>query len=385
MAFTVRTLSLILLLLLAVVFTFPTGTASISAREYQSMQGVLRSHGYNLICNAMATSDLQYLLLTLPTNASFTVFAPTDASLFALDMIQTASSYTDTLRVHIVPLRLSLSDLRSLSSGSILPTLLPFNALRLSTSPLAVSGVDVVLPGLFFSRRVAVHGLGGIVSLSSVVPYGSHPQASAPVASGGADKVVPLTAESNRTDLSPAATPPSKAVSPLTTQSNGSDLSPAATPPSKAVSPLTTQSNRTDLSPAATPPSKAESPVTNHPNRTVNKDLSPAEAELPVTTGRPSLTGGISPTSEMIPLASSPSADSVPERARALLMEITDDNSESDGDEIFKKSSLLMEAQAVAKVEKCGASDEMTIDCFVPEDGTGLEHLSIQRVVRAMA
>lgn len=66
-------------------------------------------------------------------------------------------------------------------------------------------------------------------------------------------------------------------------------------------------------------------------------------------------------------------------------MEITDDNSESDGDEIFKKSPLLMEAQAVAKVEKCGASDEMTIDCFVPEDGTGLEQLSIQRVVRAMA
>lgn len=125
--------------------------------------------------------------------------------------------------------------------------------------------------------------------------------------------------------------------------------------------------------------------MTNHPNRTVHKDLSPAEGELPVTTGRPSLTGGISPASEIIPLASSPSANSVPERARALLMEITDDNSESDGDEIFKKSPLLTEAQAAAKVAKCGASDEMTIDCFVPEDGTGLEQLSIQRVVRAMA
>ncbi|XP_062025852.1 fasciclin-like arabinogalactan protein 19 [Rosa rugosa] len=344
-AFTVRTLSLVpVLLLLAVVFTFPTGTASISTREYEWMQRVLRNHGYNLICNAMATSDLQYELLTLPPNASFTVFAPTDASLFALDMIQTASYYIDTLRVHVVPLRFSVSDLRSISSGSILPTLLPYRALRLSTDPLAVSGVDVVLPGLFYSRRVAVHGLGGIVSLSSVVPYGSHLQASAPVASGGADKVAPLKTVSNRTDLSPAATPQSEAVSLMNAHSNG----------------------------------------------TASADLSPVVAESPVTTASPSPPTGVhdnSTASEDTPSASpvpSPSADSVPERARALLMEISDCNSDSEGDEISEKSPLLMEAQAVGEVKKCGALDEMTIDCFVPEDGDGLEQLSLKRVVRAL-
>ncbi|PRQ19989.1 putative FAS1 domain-containing protein [Rosa chinensis] len=340
-AFTVPTLSLVpVLLLLAVVFTFPTGTASISTREYESMQRVLRNHGYNLICNAMATSDLQYELLTLPPNASFTVFAPTDASLFALDMIQTASYYIDTLRVHVVPLRFSVSDLRSISSGSILPTLLPYRALRLSTDPLAVSGVDVVLPGLFYSRRVAVHGLGGIVSLSSVVPYGSHLQASAPVASGGADKVAPLKTVSNRTDLSPAATPPSEAVSLMNAHSNG----------------------------------------------TASADLSPVVSELPATTASPSPPTD-STASEDTPSASppSPSADSVPERARALLMEISDGNSDSEGDEISEKSPLLMEAQAVGEVKKCGALDEMTIDCFVPEDGDGLEKLSLQRLVRALA
>ncbi|KAL6127944.1 hypothetical protein ACLB2K_071305 [Fragaria x ananassa] len=39
-------------------------------------------------------------------HASYTIFAPTDASLFALDMIQTESSYNETLRLHFVPLPL---------------------------------------------------------------------------------------------------------------------------------------------------------------------------------------------------------------------------------------------------------------------------------------
>ncbi|KAL6192352.1 hypothetical protein ACLB2K_033443 [Fragaria x ananassa] len=114
-AFTVRSLSSILILLLlltTVIFlSFPTCAASISSREYESMQRMLRNHGYNLICNTMATFDLQYEILKLPPNASFTIFAPTNASLFALDMIQTVSSYTETLCLHFVLLRLSLSDL----------------------------------------------------------------------------------------------------------------------------------------------------------------------------------------------------------------------------------------------------------------------------------
>ncbi|PRQ19988.1 hypothetical protein RchiOBHm_Chr7g0223241 [Rosa chinensis] len=66
-------------------------------------------------------------------------------------------------------------------------------------------------------------------------------------------------------------------------------------------------------------------------------------------------------------------------------MEISNGNSDSEGDEISEKSPLLMEVQAVGEVKKCGALDEMTIDCFVPEDGDGLEKLSLQRLVRASA
>ncbi|KAL6194078.1 hypothetical protein ACLB2K_035162 [Fragaria x ananassa] len=147
--FTVRSLLPvpILLLVVAVFLSFPTCVVSISSREYELMKRVLHNLGYNLICNAMATSDLQYEILTLPPNASFTIFAPTDASLFTLDMIQTASSYIETFRLHFIPLR--LSDLRSISSGSILPTLLPYSALRLTTDPLQVTGVNVALRDLF--------------------------------------------------------------------------------------------------------------------------------------------------------------------------------------------------------------------------------------------
>ncbi|CAB4267739.1 unnamed protein product [Prunus armeniaca] len=318
MAIKFRTLSLtVLLLVLISLIMLPDEVVSLTPREYDSMQRVLRGHGYNLMCNAMATSDLQWMLLTFPANASFTIFAPTDASLFALDMIQTASSYTDTLRFHVVPLRLSLSNLRSLAAGSFLPTLLPSSALRLvSPRPLSVSGVDVVLPGLFYSRHLAVHGLGGILSLASLVPYGS---SHSPV-----PKVEPMS----------------------TSDFNGTDLSPVIAPSS-------------------------------------------------VNTGSPSISPAFVSEDEISPAPAAPSplsVNSVAERARVLLMEINADTyhekskSISDAGEIFGSESppLMMEArpEEVNTLEKCGALDEMTIDCFVPEGAAGLDHISVHHVVR---
>ena len=163
----VQPLSL-LLFAVAVLLSFPRCAASLSSLDYESMEPVLRSHGYNLFYDAMAAaSDV-----TLPPNATFTIFAASDASLLAL--------HIDIL-VHVVPLRLSLSDLRSISSGSILPTLLPYTALRLTTDPLQVAGVDVALPGLFYSPRVAVHGLAGVMtSVIRLDPVAPSPAATLP-------------------------------------------------------------------------------------------------------------------------------------------------------------------------------------------------------------
>ncbi|MED6157421.1 hypothetical protein PIB30_022993 [Stylosanthes scabra] len=169
----------------------------IPSAEFDSMMESLRERGYDLFCNAIVTSDLQFDIFayqnqrrkeeeqeredegntntTTRTNTNprntFTFFAPTDASLFALDMTQTASIYTDTLRFHVVPRRLSVTELRHLPEGYALPTLLSKRRLEItrpvSSAGISVGGVEIVFPGLFYSRYIAVHGLSGILSLRS--------------------------------------------------------------------------------------------------------------------------------------------------------------------------------------------------------------------------
>jgi hypothetical protein len=148
-------------------------------REFDSMLTTLRSRGYHLFCNAILTSDLRIDLLAFEDansdeTHSFTFFAPTDSSLFALDMSQTASSYTDTLRYHIIPRRLSLAELRRLPNGYSLPTLLSTRRIsvtrRAGSSITVVGGVDVAFPGLFYGRHVVVHGLSGILHIRSNIP-----------------------------------------------------------------------------------------------------------------------------------------------------------------------------------------------------------------------
>ncbi|KAJ1419936.1 FAS1 domain [Sesbania bispinosa] len=159
--------------MVALLLAHAVTVSCIPSREFDSMLDTLRARGYDLFCNAIVTSDLQ-IDLTNNHTRSFTFFAPTDASLFALDMTQTASSYTDTLRFHIVPRRLSLAHLRLLPDGYSLPTLLPQRSLLLTRRPASsimdVGGVRIAFPGIFYGRDVAVHGLAGILSLRSINP-----------------------------------------------------------------------------------------------------------------------------------------------------------------------------------------------------------------------
>ncbi|AES63356.1 putative FAS1 domain-containing protein [Medicago truncatula] len=164
-----------LMVLLLLVANAVTVVNSIPNREFDSMLNTLRSRGYHLFCNAILTSDLRIDLLDPNSNAtnSFTFFAPTDSSLFALDMTQTASSYTDTLRYHIIPRRLTLSELRLLPNGYTLPTMLSTRRISFtrrsgSSSVTTVGGVEVAFPGLFYGRHVTVHGLAGILNVRSV-------------------------------------------------------------------------------------------------------------------------------------------------------------------------------------------------------------------------
>ncbi|VFQ95555.1 unnamed protein product [Cuscuta campestris] len=160
--------------LLIVILNQSDAVSAVQRREMDSMLTALRSNGYGLFNNAIVTSDLSYDLVD-GGEAAFTVFAPTDSSLFALDMVNSVFDYTATLRCHVVPQRLSVRGLNRLRPGSSLRTLAVDHDVRVesrrstpSGDVISVDGVDVVAPGLFYARNIAVHGLKGFSTVDLV-------------------------------------------------------------------------------------------------------------------------------------------------------------------------------------------------------------------------
>lgn len=204
------------LLMVSLFFTKNSFVSSIPTQELDAMLSIVRARGYNLFSNAITTSDLQLDLLNAAANASFTFFAPTDSSLFALAMTQSASAYTATLRYHGLPRRLSVSDLNRLPSQVPIQTLLRSQYVSLTrrlrgsrSNAISVNGVNVVLPGLYYGRHVAVHGLGGILSLHSQIgfPFDSPPPLPLfrPSAPGSFPPKIDRGSKENRGFTAPAA------------------------------------------------------------------------------------------------------------------------------------------------------------------------------------
>ncbi|KAJ4952311.1 hypothetical protein NE237_029143 [Protea cynaroides] len=205
--------------LLAISFVFLLSVSmdvgGIPEHELFAMVSALRSKGYHLFGNALMTSDIHYEILL---GSSLTFFAPTDSALFALDMTTTASDYVQTLRIHIVPRRFSVLFLHSLPYGSSLPTLLPHHQIFISedrtldSNLLTVNGVDVVFPGLFYSRDIAVHGLSSILLLRhrrhSPIGYGQAlPQSTANSTTNDTKTLSPIKKVADLDGISPAFSP----------------------------------------------------------------------------------------------------------------------------------------------------------------------------------
>ncbi|KAF8086913.1 hypothetical protein N665_0609s0043 [Sinapis alba] len=155
--------------LCALILCFPRPSAGVPMEELERAITVLRVRGRALFANAIVTSDLLFDLLSVE---ALTLFAPTDSMLFDLDMTHSFSFYVSTLRLHSVPVRLPFSDLRSLPNATSLPTLLPSHHLLLSTpsssnESVYLDGVHILLPGLFYGQHLAVHGIAGLLSLTT--------------------------------------------------------------------------------------------------------------------------------------------------------------------------------------------------------------------------
>ncbi|KAI3675894.1 hypothetical protein L1987_85490 [Smallanthus sonchifolius] len=154
----------IVIILIAVINTVIV--SAVREGELTVMFGVLRARGYHLFANAISTSDVHY---DLKSDGNFTLLAPINSALFALDMTMPATNYVTTLRYHVLPRRMSMIDLLSLPPPSnFVPTLVPGRDIlveqrRSVRSLITVGGVDIVVPGMFYGRNMAVHGLGGIL------------------------------------------------------------------------------------------------------------------------------------------------------------------------------------------------------------------------------
>ncbi|XP_061339924.1 uncharacterized protein LOC133286520 [Gastrolobium bilobum] len=283
--------------LTAVLVANAVNVSCIPSREFDSMLDTLRVRGYDLFCNAIVTSDLQFDILSYQNQRedensnnsnshSFTFFAPTDASLFALDMTQTASSYIDTLRFHVVPRRLSLAELRLLPDGYTLPTLLSQRRLQLTRRPassvISVGDVNIAFPGMFYGRNVAVHGLASILSLRTNNPPSPSPSplpapVVPPISSAdqrfSSPRISPSSPESeNRTVLGPISRPVPKLVSLNITSRRGSH--PPVEAPALTPTPASRPTAVTRQPPAASPLNgRVDAPESEHQDLTVHPPM----------------------------------------------------------------------------------------------------------------
>lgn len=153
--------------LVALILCLSSPSVSVPSEELEIAISLLRVRGRALFANAITTSDILFDLLSAE---SLTLLVPTDAMLFDLDMRYSLPMYISTLRLHALPLRLTISELRSLPNASSVPTFLPSHSLLLtkpsSSDSVYLDGVEVYLPRLFYDRHIAVHGLANILPLS---------------------------------------------------------------------------------------------------------------------------------------------------------------------------------------------------------------------------
>ncbi|CAH8335541.1 unnamed protein product [Eruca vesicaria subsp. sativa] len=105
---------------------------------------------------------------------SATVFIPTDFD--TADISSSSNGGRLSVAYHIVPQRLSFTDLRFLQPLSRLPTLLPGKSIVVtnnSVSGLTVDGVLVTEPDLFLSSPIAIHGVASSLDFSLYGDFGN--------------------------------------------------------------------------------------------------------------------------------------------------------------------------------------------------------------------
>ncbi|KAG5532269.1 hypothetical protein RHGRI_026790 [Rhododendron griersonianum] len=131
-----------------------TPTPSFTSYSFAAASRVLRSREYSVMASCL---DLQ--LPGLLHQQNLTVFAPVDDVL--VDLVHNFSDYAAVFRQHVVPCRLTWTDLRDLEEGAVLRTFDDGFAVAVAKAngELVVNGVPVAFPDMYSSDWLVVHGL----------------------------------------------------------------------------------------------------------------------------------------------------------------------------------------------------------------------------------
>ncbi|KAI3944204.1 hypothetical protein MKW98_016434 [Papaver atlanticum] len=158
MAATYLMLSLILITLSAT----PHFTLAITPDDEQISSA---SSQLQIIIEALIDSNGDEILFTKPFNFPFsaTYLIPIDnPSLLMINTNSTSSSSSFTLHYHIIPQKLTFSELKSLPIGSILPTLAPGKSIRVtnnSQSNYSINNIIVSNPNMYMNEDIVIHGI----------------------------------------------------------------------------------------------------------------------------------------------------------------------------------------------------------------------------------
>nr|XP_011470517.1 PREDICTED: putative fasciclin-like arabinogalactan protein 20 [Fragaria vesca subsp. vesca] len=120
---------------------------------------VLRSNG----CSVMASFLEMQFHGFRKYQTMLTVFAPVDRVM--AHRIGDLSRYSSVLRRHVVPCRLSWSDLKSLEDGSLLRTDLQGFVINVSRydGVVELNGVSVIMPEMYHNGWLVVHGISEVL------------------------------------------------------------------------------------------------------------------------------------------------------------------------------------------------------------------------------
>lgn len=131
--------------------------------SFSAAAAALRSHGYSA-----AASLLTAQLLPPSNRSAVTIFAPTDADL-GLVAGGDFAWFVGEMARHTAPCRLAWADLVRVGEATKVPTFAPGNPAVVSSKSgefVAINGLPIAQPNIYYGVSVVVHGLGSATVVS---------------------------------------------------------------------------------------------------------------------------------------------------------------------------------------------------------------------------